>query len=356
MGDNDQEKTEKPSVRKMEKAKREGKIARTPEIPSVFILVASLGVLFFCGSRLFSDMSDFMTHVFGRINKNEFDIISLHSFVIETLAHISVILTPLMMAVIIGGIVGNIIQFGFVFTTKPFEPKFSQLNPISGFKKIVSLRSIVELLKALLKCAFIGGVAYYFLAKEMDRFPLLMQMEVNEIWGFIGGESFKICIYVCLALAVMSIVDFAYQKWQHQKDLMMTKQEIKDETRQSEGDPKIKGRIKQIQMENARRRMMEHVHEADLIVTNPTRLAIALKYEPEKMMAPKVLAKGAGYVADKIREIGKKSDVPIIENRPLAQALFKTVEIGDFIPVDLYRAVAELLAYVYKLKGNRSKV
>ncbi|SPD72682.1 putative Flagellar biosynthetic protein FlhB [uncultured Desulfobacterium sp.] len=355
LGKNDQDKTEKPSQRKLEKARNEGKIARTQEIPTFFILLSSLCILFLYGSRIIGDMCNCMSHIFRGISKNEFDIISMNSFITESICQIYAIIMPIMLSVLIAGVVGNMIQIGFVFTTKPFEASLSKLNPIKGIKNIISIRSIVELIKALLKCVFIGGIAYYFLSKEMGSFASLMQMDVTDILKFIASESLKICIYVCVAFGLLGIFDYVFQKWQHRKDLMMTKHELKEEARQSEGDPKIKGRIKQIQLENARRRMMQSIHEADIIITNPTRIAIALKYESKKMMAPKVLAKGAGYIAEKIKEIGIKCEIPIIENKPLARAIFKSVEIGEFIPVELYKAVAEVLAYVYKLRGVKNK-
>ena len=160
--------------------------------------------------------------------------------------------------------------------------------------------------------------------------------------------------YACLAMIILATLDFTYQRWQHKKNLMMTKQEVRDESKQSEGDPKVKSKIRQIQLETARRRMMEQVPEADVIVTNPTHLAIALKYDTDKMMAPKVIAKGAGFIAEKIKIIAEKNEIPVLEHKSLARTLFKSVELGEFIPVNLYRAVAEILAYVYNLKKGKA--
>ena len=187
--------------------------------------------------------------------------------------------------------------------------------------------------------------------KEADNFPLLIGMDVWEILVFIGQVSFKICFYTCVVLILLAALDFAFQKWQHTKGLKMTKQEVKDEAKQSEGDPKIKSRIRSAQMEMARRRMMEAIPEAAVIITNPTRLAIALQFDAKKMTAPKVTAKGSGFIAERIREIAKEHNIPIVEEKPLAQTLYKSVEINDLIPVSLYKAVAEILAYVYRLKG-----
>jgi flagellar biosynthetic protein FlhB len=185
----------------------------------------------------------------------------------------------------------------------------------------------------------------------MNAFPNLMLQEVGQIIVFIARVSLKICFFVCLGLIILSALDFLYQRWQHEEDLKMTKQEVKDEQKQTHGDPKVKSRIRSMQLEMGRRRMMEAVPEADVVITNPTHLAIALKFNAQEMIAPLVLAKGAGHVAQRIKEISAQNQISMVEDKPLAQALFKMVEIGDYIPAELYRAVAEVLAYVYRLKG-----
>ena len=213
--------------------------------------------------------------------------------------------------------------------------------------------SLFELTKSLIKILFVGGVAFIMVKGELLTIPSLIQYSVIDIFSFIGRVSLKICFNVSLVLILLAVLDFAYQRWDHEKNLKMTKQEIKDEHKQTEGDPKVKARIRSIQLETARQRMMEAVPDADVIITNPTHLAVALKFEAEEMIAPCVVAKGAGYIADKIKQIASEHGVPVIENRPLAQTLFKAVEIGGVIPADLYKAVAEILAYVYRLKGTR---
>jgi flagellar biosynthetic protein FlhB len=185
----------------------------------------------------------------------------------------------------------------------------------------------------------------------MKEFPILIHQEVGQILVFIARVSLKVCFFVCLALIVLAALDFIYQRWQHEEDLKMTKQEVKDEQKQTYGDPKVKARIRSVQLEMARRRMMEDVPGADVVITNPTHLALALKFDAREMVAPRILAKGSGHIAQRIREIAVEHQIPIVEEKPLAQALFKMVEIGDYIPAELFRAVAEVLAYVYRLKG-----
>jgi flagellar biosynthetic protein FlhB len=218
-------------------------------------------------------------------------------------------------------------------------------------KRFGSLKSLVELGKSVIKILFIGSIAYLLVKSDMQQFPILIHQEVGQILVFIGRVALKVCFFVCLAMIVLAVLDYTYQHWQHEQDLKMTKQEVKDEMKQTYGDPKIKARIRGVQMEMARRRMMEAVPEADVVITNPTHLAIALKFDAREMIAPRVLAKGSGHIAQRIREIAAEHQIPLVEEKPLAQALFKMVEIGDYIPAELYRAVAEVLAYVYRLKG-----
>ena len=295
-----------------------------------------------------------MGSIFRNAGTLRIDEASLLPFFANVFEEVLTLVLPIMLAVLVAGMAGNIVQIGFLFTSKPFVPKVEKLNPIKGIKKVFSLKSLVEVIKAIFKFLFIGLIAFLVLNKEMASFPSLMQLSVGEILEFVGDVAFDICFYVCLGLVFMAAVDFAYQKWQHQKNLRMTKQEIKDESKQSEGDPKVKGRIRQIQMETARRRMMEQVPKADVVITNPTHLAVCLKYTHEKMAAPQVIAKGADFIALKIRKIEEENQIPIVENKPLARTLFKGVDLGGYVPVNLYRAVAEVLAYVYRLKNNNT--
>jgi flagellar biosynthetic protein FlhB len=280
----------------------------------------------------------------------------VNAFSVEIFKKVLLILIPFFVPILIAGMAGNIGQIGFEFHGEPMSPKLTRLNPIAGLKKLVSLRSMVEVIKSVIKILFIGGIAFGIVKNETTAMPALMQQEVVDILLFIGRVAFKIFFFVCLALIVVAFLDYAYQRWQYEQSLKMTKQEVKDERRQIEGDPKVKGRIRRVQLELARRRMMEAVPEADVVITNPVHLAVALKFDAAKMIAPTIVAKGSGYVAERIKEIARSHQVPIIENKPLAQALHKMAEIGEFIPVELYRAVAEVLAYVYRLKGMYQSV
>jgi flagellar biosynthetic protein FlhB len=349
-GDSSQDKTEQPTGKKLDDARRKGNVAQSREIPSVFILSGSIGVLFFAGSWMLGRLTDTMRTMYQRAGTLNMVPESMHTLFWEVFTNSIVVLIPLMLVVVTAGVIGNVAQIGFLITGEKLSPSLAKLNPISGLKKLVSLKSLVELAKSIVKLVIICGIAYVVLNRYLDQIPGLMQLSVDNIIGFIGQVSFQMCFYTCMVLFLMAVLDYAYTKWQHQHDLKMTKQEVKDEHKQREGDPSVKARIRSVQREMARKRMMEAVPEATVVITNPTHLAIALKYE-EGMPAPIVVAKGAGFVAQKIRSIATDNDIPLVENKPLARTIFKSTEIGDFIPAELYRAVAEILAYVYRLKG-----
>ena len=349
-GEPSQDKTEQPTGKKLADARQKGNVAQSREVPSVLILFGSLGVLFFAGSWMLGRLTEVMRVMYQRAGSLNMAPETMHTLFWEIFLNGMIVLVPLMLAVMTAAVVGNVAQFGFLFTGEKLSPNLAKLNPISGLKKLISLRSLVELAKSIIKLVIISGVAYIVIHRYVDEIPGLMQLSIGNIIRFIGQVSFQICLYTCMVLFLMAVLDFAYTRWQHQQDLKMTKQEVKDEYKQREGDPSVKARIRSVQREMARRRMMEAVPEATVVITNPTHLAIALKYE-EGMHAPTVVAKGAGFVAQKIKRLAIENDIPLVENKPLARTMFKSTEIGDFIPAELYRAIAEILAYVFRLKG-----
>ncbi len=347
-----QEKTEKATGKKLSEARKKGQVAQSKEISSVMIMMTALGIFYFGGSWMFWHLSGLITGVYQNIGSLRLTTISdASAFSLEIGYQLATVLLPVLIPIAIAGLIANILQVGFQMNTEAMKPKFSKLNPISGMKRFVSLKSLVETGKSILKIIFIGGIAYLLVKSDIQEFPILIQQEVGQILVFIARVSLKVLFFVCLAMIVLAVIDYIYQRWQHAQDLKMTKQEVKDEQKQTYGDPKVKARIRSVQLEMARRRMMEAVPEADVVITNPTHLAIALKFDAREMMAPRVLAKGAGHIAQRIREIAIEHQIPIVEEKPLARALFKMVEIGEYIPAELYRAVAEVLAYIYRLKG-----
>lgn len=346
------ERTEKATAKKRAKARREGQVAQSKEVSSVVILMTALGVLYFGGSWIFWSLSESITGVYQNIGTLRFaSVKDASAFSMEVLSQYLATMMPFLLPLAIAGFIANVMQIGFEINPEAIGLKFTKMNPISGMKRFVSLKSMVELAKSIVKLLFIGGIAYLLVKSDMDQFPVLIHQEVGQILVFISRVALKVCFFVCLAMIVLAVIDYIYQRWQHEQDLKMTKQEVKDEQKLTFGDPKVKARIRSVQLEMARRRMMEAVPEADVVITNPTHLAIALKFDAQEMIAPRVVAKGSGHIAQRIREIAVKHQIPLVEEKPLAQALFKMVEIGQYIPAELYRAVAEVLAYVYRLKG-----
>ncbi len=354
MASDKSDRTEKPTPKKLADARKKGQVAQSREIPSAMILLASLGFFYFAGGFMFQRLEGLIAGSYLQLN----DPVLQNALSASALARwcfdeVLVILMPIMLTLMVVGILANVSQFGFLIKEDALMPDFKKINPLSGLRRLVSLKSLVELGKSVFKIIFIGSIAYLILKQDLDVIPTLTQMEVAHIMVFTGESAFKIAFFVCLGLIVLAATDFAYQRWQHQKELMMTKQEIKEERKLMDGDPQIKSRIRSMQIEMARRRMMEMVPEADVVITNPTHLAIAIQFDAETMAAPTVVAKGADHMAQRIRETAQTHDVPLVENKPLARSLYKTTEIGDPVPVELYQAIAEVLAYVYRLKGMR---
>ncbi len=347
---NDQEKTEPATPKKRADARKKGNVAKSREVASVAVLLCSLTVFYFGGSWMFDQLIEIVYSLLHKLSEWNPTIEEAHTLAWEIFFKVVVVLAPLLFFVVLAGLASNLSQTGFMIASEAMTPKLSKLNPINGLKSLVSIRSVVELIKSILKVVIIGGISYSVIEKVLDQIPELVELTPIMILAFFGQVSLKMGYYVCLVLIIIAVSDFVFQRWKHEKDLRMTKQEVKDENKQREGDPQVKGRIRAAQREMAMRRMMEAVPDATVVITNPTHLAIAVKFD-RSMPAPIVVAKGAGKIAERIREIAAEHDIPIIEQKPLARSLYKTVEIGQYIPVDLYHAVAEVLAYVYRLKG-----
>lgn len=345
--DQDQERTEEATSRRRDDAREKGQVARSQEIVSVGILVACLIYFYFGAAGLLKDIMELMTSGFrtaGQVNLTQEGV---YRIVVDYIIKASFILFPLMLTVVVAALLGNVLQIGFMFSAESVTPKLSKVDPVKGFTRLFSIRSIVELIKNIFKICIISMVAYFVIKGELDNMIPLLEQSVWGIMTYFGRICFKIILATTIILVILAILDYIYQRWEHEKSLRMTKQEIKDEYKNTEGDPLIKSRIRRLQRENAQKRMMAQVPKADVVITNPTHLAVAIQYDHENMMAPKVVAKGANLIAEKIKEIARENDVPIVEDKPLAQVLYKMVDIDHLIPEDLYRAVAEVLAFVY---------
>jgi flagellar biosynthetic protein FlhB len=263
---------------------------------------------------------------------------------------VGTVITPILLGGALAGTAANLLQVGFLFTWEPLTPKFERINPLAGAKRLFSRRTLMEFLKTVVKMSIIGYVAYRTVADDLDTFPILLGLELPQVAQFLSGTVARLLLWVGVAMMVMALADFLYQRWEHEESLRMSKQDVKEETKQTEGNPEIRGKIKQKQRELARRRMMQDLRKADVVVTNPTHFAVALGYEQGTAGAPKVLAKGQGLVALRIRELAASYGVAVLENPPLARQLHRVTEVGDEVPYDLYQAVAEVLAFVFQLK------
>jgi len=324
-------------------------------VVSVAVLMAALGVLYLSGTFMLEGLLDVTNRSLFEAGTLELTPAGMQIILVDMVVIMGKITFPVFMGVMTLAVVSNVAQVGFLFTAEPLTPKLEKLDPIKGAQKLLSLYSIVEAVKSVLKIVIISGAVYWAMRKEIENIPPLMLMSPWEILSFITSVSFNILLKSSAVLLVLALIDYAYQRWEYMKKLRMTKQEVKDEYKQSEGDPKMKARIKSLQREWAMQRMMEEVPRADVVITNPTHFAVALKYDNKEMDAPKVVAKGKNFMAQRIKDIARESGVPIMEDKPLARALHKSVEIGDAIPAQLYKAVAEILSYIYRLSGKKMR-
>lgn len=349
-----QEKTEQATPKKRSEARKKGQVAKSQDVASVAVLMAGLSTLCLFGSYIYGRLHGLMQGSFVRVNEPILGNAGFLELVQDVVGQYILMVIPVMTAVFLVALLANIMQVGFMLAPQKLAPEISKISPIKGFGRLFSKQSFMELFKSLAKLAIVGGVAYWTIRGEMDNLHTLGKMEVAGICLYILKVILKIFVRVCVIMVIVAAIDYAFQKWQFEEQLKMTKQEVKEEHKQSEGDPQVKSRIRKLQMDAARKRMMQEVPEADVVVTNPVHLAVAVKYDSTAMNAPQVVAKGAELIAEKIKTVAGENGVPVIENKELAQSLYKTVEIGEEVPSDFYQAIAEVLAYVYRLKGQVS--
>ena len=349
-----EERTEAPTDKRRQEAREKGNVAKSAEINSTLVLLTGVMMLYWFAPWMFRQLSGFMRSMLGLISHPHADISFVAELTTQSLVFIFYICLPVCAAIMSVGIAANLLQVGFMFTLQPLAPKLEKLNLLSGAKRLLSLRSIVEMVKDIAKLLLIGAIAFFTIKGEFGKFLGLWDASPGGIWVFILMVSFKIVLRVALALLIISIIDFFYQRYEYEKQLKMTKQEVKEERKQMDGDPQIKSRVRSLQREMARRRMMQEVPKATVVVTNPTYIAIAIRYEPEAMQTPKVMAKGKRLMAGQIKKKAMELGIPIVEDKPLARAMYDKVEPGDDIPVEFFAAVAEVLAYVYRLKKKEA--
>lgn len=346
----EQERTQEATPHKLEEARERGHVPQSRELGSFLVFLGfaiglyfSLRTLFERLVRIFRDYYDFDKY---RIE----NLLQFQTLSQDLIRHILALLVPLFFTVLIFSVGASTLQFGFLFTTEKIMPQLERINPLRGFSRIFSRETLVEFLKTVLKVLIISGILFLLLRGEMDQLSELGILPIAQIFLYLVKVLAKVLLTMLIFLAVLGILDFAYQKWRYAENLKMSFSEMKEELRQREGDPHIRSRIRQIQRERLRKQMMKVVPKADVVVTNPTHVAVALQYQRGIMKAPKVIAKGAGVIAQKIKEIASQAGVPIVERKELARILYRHVEINQMIPENLYTVVAEVLAYVYRLK------
>ena len=346
------EKTEKATPKKKQDARKKGQVVKSADISPAFGLLTVFLVLTALGSSMFHSMQNLfreslITFSTWQVNQENLGIITA-----KVGWEAVKIVGPVLAAVFVVSLVANYAQVGWLFTTETLKFKLEKLNPIQGFKRMFSLRSLVELGKSLFKIGAGILVAYTILWDVREELTTLSLQPLEAAISFAGAEATKLGMYIGLLLLILAVFDYAYQKYEHEKNLRMSKQDIKDEHKMSEGDPLVKGKIRERQRSMAIRRMMQELPKADVVITNPTHFAVAIRYDAKEMHAPTVIAKGHDYMALRIKDVAKKHRIVTMENKPLARALYSQVEIGQPIPEELFKAVAEVLAYVYKLQGK----
>jgi flagellar biosynthetic protein FlhB len=350
MADEDKDsKTENATPYRLRKARDKGSVAKSKELaPAVTLTVVTF--FFFFGS--YRVLNKLLTLIKELLQISNFTITStsLYTLMYFVTVETAKIIAPFLLMILLTGVAVNIYQVGIMFSTEALAFKFDKLNPLKGWARFFSKKSLVELLKSLFKIFVIGYIAYSVMKNKMVMASSLSDLDIQDILKFYGLMVFDIMWRVCIAALIMAIADWYYQKYQFGEDMKMTKQEVKDERKQMEGDPHIKNKIRAMQRNMARQRMMESVPQADVVVTNPTHYAVAIRYNPGEDRAPVVVAKGQRLIALRIREIARQNGILVYEDPPIARSLFKTVDIGDEIPENLYKAVAEILAHLNKFK------
>ncbi|MBT0611171.1 flagellar biosynthesis protein FlhB [Campylobacter hyointestinalis] len=348
----DQEKTEEPTSKKLEDARQKGNVPKSQDASGFVTLlvgiIALVLLLSFMGERLIKLYIYYQNLIGIELTKELF-----FKIVIHTMLQVILIILPVAISIMIAGILSNVMQFGFLFTTEPLMPNFGKINPIKGLANLFSLKKLIDSIKIILKVSAVFGVAFYFFLQFVKELPhtIFFPMFNQLLW--LKEKMLILAGVMLLLFLIIAIADIFIVRFQYFKGLRMSKQEVKDEFKQMEGDPRVKGRIRQLQMQAARKRMMQNIPTADVVITNPTHYAVALRYDKEKEKAPVVLAKGIDHLALRIRKIAAENGIQIVENPPLARELYKVCDVDSMIPANLFQAVAEVLSFVYM--GNKAK-
>ncbi|MGR9050138.1 flagellar biosynthesis protein FlhB [Halobacillus faecis] len=344
------EKTEKATPKKREDTRKKGQVPKSQDVNTGFLLILIFGTLFLLGDYMKGTLKGLYKVAFNEYIHKDLSQEQTHAMFVEMTMEISKIIAPVMGVAVVAGIASNLLQVGVMFTGEPLKMDLKKLDPIKGAKRIFSARALVELLKSLLKISMVGVITFAIIWVNKDQMMMMSQKSVEDALSFFGTITTIMGLASALALLILSVLDYTYQKYDHEKNIRMSKKDIKDEHKNMEGDPQIKAKIKEKQRQMSAARMMSEVPDADVVITNPTHYAIAIKYDEAKSDAPYVVAMGVDFIALKIKEVAKSNDVVTVENRPLARALYQHSEIDQPIDEQFYKAVAEVLAYVYQLE------
>ncbi len=351
-----EDRTENATAFRREEMRKQGVVAQSKEVLSVLLFFASGSALYFLMKTMLSEFGVVATRSFQFSRIENFTPKSLHELAISSIWSWGTMVLPLFAVTILAGVVGGVAQVGFHITTEPLTPNWDRINPVKGFQRLFSLDSVTEAAKAIVKMVLVFAVTWFFLKERALVAGGYFSRSVPELSVLLLSDLARLFFLLAFSLAGFAALDYFYQRYKIDKRLKMSRREIKEEYKLREGDPLIKSRIRNAQRRIARRRMMEAVPKADVVITNPTHFAVAIAYDPKKMNAPRVVAKGVDFLALKIRELAKQSGVPIVENKPLARTLYAQIAVGKTITEDLYTAVAQVLSYVYRLKGLSSSM
>ncbi len=353
MADEDKHsKTEKPSEKRLKEAREKQGPPQSRDLTSTVTLLAGIVSLYSTGGFMFSTLQKTIRSFLLDMGTYRVTEANAYSLMLHLMGTLGIILSPFLLTVMIAGISVNLVQGGIQISWQKLGSGFEKMNPLNGVKKLINKDALIEIVKASLKIAIVAYVSYRVIQGQADTLSHLSDQDVGEIFGYIGWVLFKLVLNSCGVLLVLAALDLAFVKWRYIQNLKMTKEEVKQEHKDAEGDPLVKGKIRRFQFEQSRKRLMQIVPTADVVITNPTHFAVCLKYDRERMAAPIVIAKGADQMALRIKEIARNNKVMLVENRFLARELYASVKEGQEIPESLYSAVAQILAYVFRLKGK----
>lgn len=346
------QKTEEPTQKRLEDSRQKGQVASSREVNHWFMILGAAAVVMILAPDVMSGLRGLLLGFLEQPHLMPTNFGALHNMAAGLVADVGIVMLPVVLFLVAAALLSGLVQNGLIFSTEQLKPKFEKISPLKGVKRLFSSRSLTEFVKGVLKLVVVGAVVTALMIPEFARIEEVPTLPVSETLGLLYTLAVKVLVGVLAIISIIAVLDLLYQRMMHTKQMRMSRQEIKDELKQTEGDPMVRGRLRQIRRERAQKRMMAAVPSATAVVTNPTHFSVALKYELDDMAAPVVVAKGADHIALRIREIARENDVPVIENPPLARVLYAGVEIGEEIPEDHYKAVAEVISYVMKLKGK----